>query len=83
MKIISEETKRGEPPGRGVPPEEHALEVTFPVFPSIEAYHELALHRMREGPACIRVNGLLLRDPFCPTCNAKRAMGPSATNARG
>lgn len=71
MKVISEETKRVELPGAGTQPEEHAIEVTFPVFPSIEAYHELALHRTREGPGCIRVNNLLIADPFCPICRRR------------
>lgn len=65
----------GQIPARA-PADEHAIEIAFPVFPSIEAYHELALMRMREGPACIRVNGLLIPDPFCPECAVKRAAGP-------
>lgn len=58
MQVISEETMR----------EEHATVIEFPSFPSIEGFQELALHRMREGPGCVRVNGLLIRDPFCPQC---------------
>lgn len=89
MPLITEETKRWEPQGPGTPPEEHALEVTFPVFPSIEGYHELALHRTREGPGCIRVNGLLIVDPFCPICRRQlleqlvpRASGPPESLSR-
>ena len=46
--------------------------VEYVSWPSIEAYHDLGWRRMREGPGCIVVNGLLISDPLCPACNARR-----------
>lgn len=50
----------------------HGNHVEYCAWPSIEAFQELAYQRMREGPGCVQVNGLLIRDPMCPACAAAR-----------
>lgn len=63
-------------------PIEHAVEISFPIFPSVEGFQELALHRLRSGPGCIVIvtaqSRLLIRDALCPAC-----LGPPRTARDG